>query len=80
MSVLDFKNPSWYDEEDINIFREAVYGFYAREMAPHSEKFRKNHMVDREYWNKAGQMGLLNTMIPEESDYRVACGLKSTQN
>ncbi len=75
MSVLDFKNPDWYDEEDINIFREAVYGFYKTEMAPHSERFRKNHMVDREYWNKAGQMGLLNTMIPEEyggggGDYR----------
>ena len=75
MSVLDFRNPSWYDEEDINIFREAVYGFYSNEMAPHSERFRKNHMVDREYWNKAGQMGLLNTMIPEEyggggGDYR----------
>ena len=75
MSVLDYKNPSWFDEEDINIFREAVYGFYSTEMAPHSEKFRKNHMVDREYWNKAGQMGLLNTMIPEEyggggGDYR----------
>ena len=75
MSVLDYKNPSWFDEEDINIFRDAVYGFYSTEMAPHSEKFRKNHMVDREYWNKAGQMGLLNTMIPEEyggggGDYR----------
>lgn len=75
MSALDFKNPDWYDEEDINIFREAVYGFYDREMAPHSEKFRKNKKVDREYWNKAGAMGLLNCAIPEEyggggGDYR----------
>jgi len=36
-AAIDFKNPDWYDEEDINIFREAVHGFYAREMAPHSE-------------------------------------------
>ena len=75
MSVLDYKNPDWFAEEDINIFREAVYGFYEREMAPHSEKFRKNKMVDREYWNKAGAMGLLNCAIPEEyggggGDYR----------
>jgi len=28
MTAIDFKNPDWYDEEDINIFREAVYGFY----------------------------------------------------
>jgi acyl-CoA dehydrogenase len=74
-NVLDFKNPDWYDEEDINIFREAVHGFYAREMAPHSESFRKNKKVDRKYWNMAGQMGLLNAAIPEEyggggGDYR----------
>jgi len=35
-AAIDFKNPDWYAEEDINIFREAVYGFYDREMAPHS--------------------------------------------
>jgi acyl-CoA dehydrogenase len=75
MSALDFKNPDWYDEEDINIFRSAVYDFYKNEMAPHSEKFREQKHVDREYWNKAGAMGLLNCAIPEEyggggGDYR----------
>jgi len=75
MAAIDFKNPDWYDEEDINIFREAVFGFYDREMAPHSESFRKNKMVDRKYWNMAGEMGLLNCAIPEEyggggGDYR----------
>jgi len=76
MSVLDFKNPDWYDEEDINIFRDAAYGFYKNEMAPHSEKFRKNKVVDREFWNKAGEMGLLCPTMPEEyggvgGDYRL---------
>ena len=75
MAVIDFKNPDWYDEEDINIFREAVFGFYDREMAPHSESFRINKIVDRKYWNMAGEMGLLNCAIPEEyggggGDYR----------
>jgi acyl-CoA dehydrogenase len=75
MGALNFKNPDWYNEEDINIFREAVFGFYDREMAPHSERFRKQKHVDREYWNKAGEMGLLNCAIPEEyggggGDYR----------
>jgi len=75
MSALDFKNPDWYDEEDINIFREAVFGFYDREMAPHSEQFRKQKHVDRKYWNMAGEMGLLNCAIPVEyggggGDYR----------
>ena len=75
MSVLNFKNPDWYDEEDINIFREAVYNFYKNEMAPHSERFRAQKGVDREFWNKAGEMGLLNCEMPEEyggggGDYR----------
>ncbi len=75
MSALDFKNPDWYDEEDINIFREAVYNFYKNEMAPHSERFREQKHVDREYWNQAGAMGLLNCSMPEEyggggGDYR----------
>ena len=75
MPAIDFKNPDWYEEEDINIFREAVFGFYDREMAPHSESFRKNKVVDRKYWNMAGEMGLLNCAIPTEyggggGDYR----------
>ncbi|GLQ24622.1 acyl-CoA dehydrogenase [Algimonas ampicilliniresistens] len=73
--VLDFKNPDWYQEEDINMFRDAVYKFYANEMAPHSEEFRKNKKVDRKFWNQAGEYGLLNCAIPEEyggggGDYR----------
>lgn len=73
--ALDLKNPDWYDEEDINMFRDAVHKFYANEMAPHSEEFRKNKKVDRKYWNKAGEYGLLNCAIPEEyggggGDYR----------
>lgn len=73
--VLDFKNPDWYDEEDINMFRDAVYKFYKNEMAPHSEKFRNQKHVDREWWNKAGEYGLLNAAIPAEyggggGDYR----------
>ena len=39
-NVLNFKNPEWYEEEDINMFRDAVHKFYSNEMAPHSEKFR----------------------------------------
>ncbi len=73
--VLDYKLPEWAQEEDINIFRDATYNFYANEMAPHSERFRKQKKVDREFWNKAGDMGLLCVSMPEEyggmgGDYR----------
>ena len=57
------------------MFRDAVHKFYSNEMAPHSEKFRKNKKVDRKFWNMAGEYGLLNCAIPEEyggggGDYR----------
>ncbi|MEM7730556.1 MAG: acyl-CoA dehydrogenase family protein [Pseudomonadota bacterium] len=73
--VLDFKLPDWYQEEDINMFRDATYKFYSNEMAPHSERFRKNKMVDRRFWNMAGEYGLLCPSMPEEyggggGDYR----------
>ena len=73
--VLDFKRPDWYDEEDINLFRDAVHKFYANEMAPHSESFRKNKVVDRHWWNKAGEYGLLLPSTSEDyggggGDYR----------
>jgi len=74
-SVIDFKNPEWFDEEDINIFRDAVHNFYKGEMAEHSESFRKNKVVDRKFWNQAGEYGLLCVSMPEEyggggGDYR----------
>ena len=73
--ALDFPLPAWYTEEDINIFRDAVYGFYARECAPHSAQWRKDGIVARDTWNKAGAMGLLCASTPEEyggagGDYR----------
>lgn len=34
--VLNFQNPDWYDENDIDIFHRSVYGSHEHEMAPHS--------------------------------------------
>jgi len=36
------------------------------EVAPKAEKFRKQHHLDREVWEKAGELGLLCMSIPEE--------------
>jgi acyl-CoA dehydrogenase len=46
--------------------RDAVRRFVAHEVAPHQERWRKQQHVDRELWNKAGEMGLLLADIPEE--------------
>ena len=72
--MLDTYNPPWMTE-DLDIFKDAVNKFYTREFAPHSEKWTKQGMVDRDAWNKAGAAGLLCASIPEEfggagGDYR----------
>ena len=72
--MLDTYNPPWMTE-DLEIFKDAVNKFYTREFAPHSEKWTKQGMVDRDAWNKAGTAGLLCASIPEEfggagGDYR----------
>ncbi|GAB3398894.1 acyl-CoA dehydrogenase family protein [Massilia agilis] len=47
-------------------FRDAVRRFVAHEIAPHQERWREQQHVDRDLWNKAGDMGLLLADIPEE--------------
>jgi len=76
MSVLNVAKPTFMAEEDIAIFEDAVGKFFD-EHAPEATvaKWRKNHCVDREMWNKAGEAGLLGLSTPEQyggagGDYR----------
>jgi acyl-CoA dehydrogenase len=55
---------SW-DTPELAGFRDAVRRFVEHEVTPHHERWRKQQHVDRELWNKAGDMGLLLADIPE---------------
>jgi len=55
---------SWLNEE-LDIFRDAVRKFIQTEFVPNHESWNKQQMVDREAWNKAGEMGMLLCDIPE---------------
>ncbi|GJL97157.1 MAG: acyl-CoA dehydrogenase [Hyphobacterium sp.] len=63
---LNVKRPDWLDQEDVNIFYEAVKGFIEKECLPHGDRWEKAGVVDREVWNKAGEAGLLCPAAPEE--------------
>jgi alkylation response protein AidB-like acyl-CoA dehydrogenase len=47
-------------------FRESVRGFLAREAAPRSEDWEAAGIIDREFWKRAAEQGLVAFSAPEE--------------
>ncbi len=62
---MDHYRSPWMNDE-LRLLQEAVRQFYAEEFVPHYERWIEQGMVDREAWNKAGEMGILCASIPEE--------------
>lgn len=56
---------SWLDD-DLDALRQLARSFCEKEIKPNIERFIDQHSVDRELWNKAGELGLLCMSIPEE--------------
>lgn len=59
-----YKSP-WMDDE-LAIFRGSVRRFVREEFVPQDKRWREQHHIDREAWQKAGELGILLTDIPEE--------------
>ncbi|MEZ5212032.1 acyl-CoA dehydrogenase family protein [Gordonia sp. PP30] len=57
--------PSW-ETEELSALREMTRAFMEKEVTPNVERYREQHHVDRDLWNKAGEIGLLCMSIPEE--------------
>ncbi|MFO0745925.1 MAG: acyl-CoA dehydrogenase family protein [Myxococcota bacterium] len=51
---------------DVAAFRDQVRRFVADEVAPHGARWRAEHKVDRELWNKAGDLGMLLADVPDD--------------
>lgn len=56
---------SWMTPE-LQGFREQVRRFVQTELVPNQEKYAQQQHVDREVWNKGGELGVLCADIPEE--------------
>ena len=67
MPVIDIPQPAFMEDEEIAIFADAVGKFY-QQHAPEKrvKKWREDGQVEREFWNEAGQAGLLGVSVPEE--------------
>ncbi|MBJ8344237.1 acyl-CoA dehydrogenase family protein [Antrihabitans sp. YC2-6] len=59
-----YKSP-WIDDEIVAL-REMATKFFEAELMPHQERFAAQKSVDRDFWRKAGDLGLLCASIPEE--------------
>ena len=63
--LLDNYQSPWIDEE-LNIMRDAVRKFIAKEFVPVAPKWEKQVFVDHDAWLTAGASGLLCASIPEK--------------
>lgn len=51
---------------DHEAFRATARRFFEQEVIPNTEKYETQQHVDRDLWNKAGELGLLCATMPEE--------------
>ena len=67
MPVIDVPDPEFMQDEEIAVFRDAVGKFFDQH-APQKrvEKWREDGMVERAFWEEAGQAGLLGMTVPTE--------------
>lgn len=63
--ILDSYRSPWLTE-DAESLLELTDEFMAREAVPNFSRWAEQHGVDRDFWNKAGETGLLCPSIPEE--------------
>jgi acyl-CoA dehydrogenase len=65
--VIDVPQPAFLDDEEIQVFADAVGKFYCQHAsAERVEKWRDDGQVEREFWREAGEAGLLGVSIPTE--------------
>lgn len=63
--ILDGYRGTWETQETDDL-RDLTRSFLAKEVVPHQARWAEEHQVDRDFWNRAGDAGLLCISIPEE--------------
>jgi acyl-CoA dehydrogenase len=54
------------DCQEQEMFRQTVRTFFEREVAPSFEQWEKQGLPPREFWLRAGELGMLGMRVPEE--------------
>lgn len=63
--MIDGYRSPWMNDE-LAMLRATARRFFETEVAPHAERWRKQHYIDKEVWRKAGELGLIGVSFPEE--------------
>ncbi|MDK8347684.1 acyl-CoA dehydrogenase family protein [Brevibacterium sp. UMB1308A] len=63
--ILDGYRGAWENKETDDL-RSLTRNFLEKEAKPNLARWAEEHKIDREFWNKAGELGLLCVSIPEE--------------
>ena len=64
VSMLDTSRRTAFND-DHEAFRDSVRRFFAKELIPHLDRWEEQGIVDRDFWNKCGEAGLLCPTVPE---------------
>ncbi|MGQ0659621.1 acyl-CoA dehydrogenase family protein, partial [Sphingosinicella sp.] len=62
--MLDLSRRSAFNEEH-DLFRDQVRKFFDREPTPHLDRWEEQGEIDKAFWRKAGEAGLLCPTVPE---------------
>ncbi|MGE3396650.1 MAG: acyl-CoA dehydrogenase family protein [Sphingomonas sp.] len=62
--MLDLSRRAAYDDEH-DLFRDQVRKFLDRELTPHLDRWEEQGEIDKPFWRKAGEAGLLCATVPE---------------
>ena len=65
MTISILPKSPWINEE-LTMLEDACRQFYERDCLPYYDEWEERGHVGRETWLKAGEMGLLGAMVPEE--------------
>jgi alkylation response protein AidB-like acyl-CoA dehydrogenase len=62
--MLDLSRRNAFSDEH-NLFRDQVRRFLDRELVPHLDRWEEQGIIDRDFWNRSGDAGLLCPTVPE---------------
>ncbi|BDU06777.1 acyl-CoA dehydrogenase family protein [Nocardia cyriacigeorgica] len=66
MSLTSTAPPEWAADAEAAALRDTARAFFAAEAVPNRRRWAEQRFIDREFWLRAGELGLLCIAVPAE--------------